>query len=490
MFDDQENMENKITISKLDDSLYEEYASIENDLKDNNLNAIKEHFMKLINNGYSMKNNDEVLGYISFNKENNYYILDMELKSFDLMALRDALNLVLKNLYKEVSKIIVKCTQNDNQVKDLIESFSFKRLYMIPGINGCKNVWVYSLLKDEYSPYQIRRVKKEEVKDALDLALRVFLEFEGPLYHEEGINTFKNDIILNKEFISNCEKGICPLYGAFDNNKIVSLIGMRKSKTHINLVFTEKSYMKKGIARALFNYVVNDLKKQNENLKYITLNSSPYGKEFYHKIGFVDLDIEQTTNGIIYTPMIYLVDRKVNIIYPNKKFSDDIFKYKREFIENNDSLDGSASLDEYDNYEAWEKGFLRYKDRTKIDPSTNLVEGSEYLLIDHETKEIIGMINLRHETNDYIRCYVGNVGYSIRPKFRHKGYGTKALEMMKTLCFCKNMKSIYVGCNNDNEGSRRIILNNGGILVDAKYNEVFNHDTEMYLIEIKDVKNV
>lgn len=153
--------------------------------------------------------------------------------------------------------------------------------------------------------YQIRQINSSEVNEALALALEVFMEFEAPDYKPQGVETFKRDIVENKEFITKCENGECPIYTAFDNGKIIGIIGMRSNKTHINLVFTKKEYHRQGVATAIFNYLLEDLLKENPNLKEITLNSSPYGLPFYLKIGFIPLSDEQETDGIRYTPMKY-----------------------------------------------------------------------------------------------------------------------------------------------------------------------------------------
>lgn len=71
----------------------------------------------------------------------------------------------------------------------------------------------------------------------------------------------------NDEFISKCRQGVYPLYAAFDKGKIISIIGMRSDKTHINLVFTKKEYHRKGIATAIFRYLLNDLLKDDPSLK-------------------------------------------------------------------------------------------------------------------------------------------------------------------------------------------------------------------------------
>lgn len=155
----------------------------------------------------------------------------------------------------------------------------------------------------------IRRIAGHEVESAMALALEVFLKFEAPDYPPEGTDSFKRDIVENPEYLENARKGICPIYGAFDGNKLVALMGMRSNKTHINLVFTQKSYHRRGIARAIFHYLLNDVLQENPALKALTLNSSPFGLPFYLAIGFVPLSEEQEINGIRFTPMIYIINK-------------------------------------------------------------------------------------------------------------------------------------------------------------------------------------
>ena len=155
--------------------------------------------------------------------------------------------------------------------------------------------------------YFIRKINSDEVTEALALALEVFMQFEAPDYKPEGVLTFKRDIVENEEFINSCKKGDCPIYAAYDENKIVGIIGMRSTRTHINLVFTKREYHRQGIATALFNYLLEDMLKENPSLNEITLNSSPYGKEFYLHLGFIPLSEELEIDGIRFIPMKYVV---------------------------------------------------------------------------------------------------------------------------------------------------------------------------------------
>lgn len=155
----------------------------------------------------------------------------------------------------------------------------------------------------------IRKITGDEVESAMELALEVFMEFESPDYGPAGVETFKKDIVENPEYLEKARQGLCPIYGAFEGAKLVALMGMRSNKTHINLVFTKKEYHRKGIARAIFRYLLEDVLRENPSLEALTLNSSPYGLPFYLRIGFVPQSRELEMNGIRYTPMKYVIQQ-------------------------------------------------------------------------------------------------------------------------------------------------------------------------------------
>lgn len=153
----------------------------------------------------------------------------------------------------------------------------------------------------------IRKIVGNEVEDAMSLAFEVFMQFEAPDYHPSGVESFKRDIVENPEFLEKARQGVFPIYGAFYGDKLVALMGMRSDKKHINLAFTKREYQRKGIARAIFHYLLNDVLKENPSLEALTLNSSPYGIPFYLSLGFIPLSEEQEIDGMRFTPMKYTI---------------------------------------------------------------------------------------------------------------------------------------------------------------------------------------
>jgi|GEM_PF-728580 len=141
----------------------------------------------------------------------------------------------------------------------------------------------------------IRKIDENETKDALELVLRVFMQYEAPDYSDEGVETFKRTAIYNKDYI-----GSLSIYGAYENDAIVGVIATRNNGSHIALFFVDGRHHRKGIGKVLFQTVLDQ-----GTADEITVHSSPYAKEIYHHLGFEDTAPEQITGGIRYIPMRY-----------------------------------------------------------------------------------------------------------------------------------------------------------------------------------------
>ena len=75
------------------------------------------------------------------------------------------------------------------------------------------------------------------------------------------------------------------------------------------------------------------------------------------------------------------------------------------------------------------------------------------------------MINLRPKAEEHVflRMYGGHIGYSVRPSKRMNGVGTAMLRDMLEICRKEyGLKRVLITCLRDNEGSKRVIMNNGG----------------------------
>lgn len=146
---------------------------------------------------------------------------------------------------------------------------------------------------------QIRLLTEKEIGAALEMVMEVFNEFEAPDYSKEGVETF-NQFILNPTEIA-----VLKMYGAFDCDRLIGIIAMR-GESHISMFFVKKEYQNKGVGRKLFDVIIQKCDSDS-----ITVNASPYAVKIYHHLGFIDTNVEQTVNGISFTPMVYRVNKEL-----------------------------------------------------------------------------------------------------------------------------------------------------------------------------------
>ena len=134
----------------------------------------------------------------------------------------------------------------------------------------------------------------------LQLVRDVHEEFEAYQYSAEGVREFQNFIEYSnyKRLLDNSE---LKMWGCFHNDEIIGMIAT-KQLFHISLLFVDKKYHRQGIARALYQKIIEECSK-NEECFEIFVNSSLYAVEAYKRLGFVATDTEQIKNGIRFVPM-------------------------------------------------------------------------------------------------------------------------------------------------------------------------------------------
>lgn len=92
-----------------------------------------------------------------------------------------------------------------------------------------------------------------------------------------------------------------------------------------------------------------------------------------------------------------------------------------------------------------------------------------YLVLNDEEK-LVGLLNIRYDLPKNLREQYGDIGYGVRPSERRKGYATEMLHYALSICKEKEMEEVILGCYENNYGSNRTIIKNGGIL--------YGHDIE------------
>jgi len=152
----------------------------------------------------------------------------------------------------------------------------------------------------------VKEVADRDLKRAIDLVNGVFAEFVAIDYSEQGKNTFQA-YLKNKleEIAADLKSENKKMWAYYQGDEILGVIAMQ-NKSHISLMFVDKRCHRKGIARQMFNFVLEDLIK-NKSAEQITVNSSPYAVKAYERLGFMKTGEQQEKDGILYIPMTHPV---------------------------------------------------------------------------------------------------------------------------------------------------------------------------------------
>ena len=162
---------------------------------------------------------------------------------------------------------------------------------------------------------------------------------------------------------------------------------------------------------------------------------------------------------------------------PVKEYETEAIAFKQEFIDNGETtINGSELFDQMESYDDWLKSVQDNASSDTVNPSWVVTD--TYFAFD-ENDRIIGIIDLRHELNDFLKDF-GNSGYSVRPTERRKGYATQMLRLILERAHQIGMEKIQLSVERSNEASVKTILKNGG-----KYERSFTFEgaeADVYMI--------
>ncbi len=170
----------------------------------------------------------------------------------------------------------------------------------------------------------------------------------------------------------------------------------------------------------------------------------------------------------------------IKLVRPTKELKEKAIDYRQEHFNHNELvINGSELFDKMDSYEEW---LEKVSNNSKIDTvDINWVLTDTFFAIREDDNKIIGIIDLRHVLNDFLKNY-GNSGYSVRPSERRKGYATEMLSLLVEYAKKCGLKELHLSVERTNIPSVKTIIKNGG-----KLERSFEFEGELldsYLIEL------
>jgi predicted acetyltransferase len=129
----------------------------------------------------------------------------------------------------------------------------------------------------------------------------------------------------------------------------------------------------------------------------------------------------------------FLRMEKISLASPSEVHEQAAREYLQEHIDNGEPhLHGASLFEIYNTYSEWLAHLKANSDPKTLEPGWGV--SSTFFGIRENDGRNIGMIDIRHELNDFLRNYGGNIGYGVRPSERRKGYATQMLSLALEYC--------------------------------------------------------
>ncbi len=150
------------------------------------------------------------------------------------------------------------------------------------------------------------------------------------------------------------------------------------------------------------------------------------------------------------------------LIRPTKELVPQIKAFRDEFLNSLDWLHGAQGLRYIEDPEEW----LEYSKR--LENEETVPNGSspytQFVYLRKTDMKIVGMLGVRHRPTEPIETWGGHVGYCVCPSERRKGYAKAMLRDVLPYCKSIGLDRILLTAGDENQGSVRTILANGGVL--------------------------
>ena len=162
---------------------------------------------------------------------------------------------------------------------------------------------------------------------------------------------------------------------------------------------------------------------------------------------------------------------------------EDAIDYIREFLEYGSEINGTGGLQRFlEDYEGWLEKLNA--DYTRV-PGEEKVPARTFFLVRESDSRIVGMINIRLALNERLRKFGGNIGYSIRPTERGKGYNNINLYLGLKVCRKYGIGTILMDADVENPASWKTMEAFGGVRIREYYDDVNAHCTVVdYTIDV------
>ncbi len=199
------------------------------------------------------------------------------------------------------------------------------------------------------------------------------------------------------------------------------------------------------------------------NLLSLLLNhyNQQFGFEDWKGLRNPDVFLLKIENETIqYERLLMESSQHLSLTKPTVNLKEEYLSFYKEWLDSQESMVPWVIKKDPANFEAMVQ-FLNDSEQGRNLPEGWVPDSTLWLI--NQDKRILGVVNIRHQLTEFLLNSGGHIGYGIRPSERRKGYATKLLSLALEKAKELGIKKALVVCNEDNTGSFKTIINNGGI---------------------------
>lgn len=152
---------------------------------------------------------------------------------------------------------------------------------------------------------------------------------------------------------------------------------------------------------------------------------------------------------------------ELKLIHPTRTYGAQIWDLRDALKGEFATIPGTNGLADVTDLDTWFSTLENPQLPTRFTCET--LTSSTYLAVRESDDCVVGMVDIRHQLDDYLYHFGGNIGYCVKPTERLKGYAKEMLRLALEECTLLGINDILITCSNQNNGSIKTILANGGI---------------------------
>lgn len=170
-------------------------------------------------------------------------------------------------------------------------------------------------------------------------------------------------------------------------------------------------------------------------------------------------------------------DTVLQFVFPSETDRENVLSFYDEFKAHGGGCIGMADSG---NFNRWLTGMQNRRTGTNL--PAGYVRENFYLC--YEQGALVGVFSLKFSLTDYLLNYGGHIGYAVRPSEQNRGLATRMLAEGCRLAGELGFARLLCVCDADNHASEHVILKNGGVPEDERYDPEERVTVKRYWINL------